>query len=430
MHKAVSDERLRVLAVLVAAITAGLVLDQLPWALAAAGLGLAAHALWRSARLLEWLDGGRKPPPGDTGVHAEIYSLMRRERRNSDQRRRKLLNVLRWYSDSADALPDAAVILDEHHTIVGGNQAARHTLGIDNKRDRGQRVDNLLRDPVLRNLLNDELPEPSIEISSPVNTGDTLRVRLTAYGEGTRLLLAQDISEQIRNHEMRQAFVANVSHELHTPLTVVNGHLELLLEDPALDPDHRDQLEQVAHQSHRMQALVQDLLSLARLESAPRLSEGEAIDVAQIIETEVDTLRHSKHGAEHEISTELERGLSLLGRRTEVESVVHNLLVNALRHTPAGSSVQVQWSLLASGRPALRVRDDGDGIAPEHLPRLTERFYRVDPARSSSLGGTGLGLAIVKHALQRHGGELQVDSQEGVGSDFLALFAAERALRG
>ena len=427
MHKAASDERKRALAVLAMAIVVGLVIEQLAWSLAAAGVGLAVYALWQSTRLLEWLEGGRKPPPANSGLWAEIYSLMRRERRASESRRRKLLNVLRWYSDSADALPDAALILDEHHTIIGSNQAASHALGINNKRDRGQRVDNLLRDPLLLNLLNDELPEPIIEMASPVRQGDTLRLRLTEYGEGTRLLLAQDISEQIRTQEMRQAFVANVSHELHTPLTVVNGHLELLLDDPDIEESQREQLLQVSRQSHRMQALVQDLLALARLESAPALTEGEPVDMARLIEAEVDALHHSDRFPDHQVTTKLDQSLLVHGRQTELESVVHNLLVNAFRYTPAGTSITVEWHTQPTGRPALRVSDTGDGIPAEHLPRLTERFYRVDSARSSDLGGTGLGLAIVKHVLQRHGGELQVDSQEGIGSHFTALFGTERA---
>ena len=427
MHKVAFDERNRALAILAIAIVAGLIIEQLAWSLAAAGIGLAVYAIWQSTRLLEWLDGGRKPPPANSGLWAETYSLLRRERRASESRRRKLLNVLRWYSDSADALPDAALILDEQHTIIGSNQAARHTLGINNKRDRGQRVDNLLRDPLLLNLLNDELPEPTIEMASPVRQGNTLRLRLTEYGEGTRLLLAQDISEQIRTQEMRQTFVANVSHELHTPLTVVNGHLELLLDDPGIEGSQREQLLQVSRQSHRMQALVQDLLSLARLESAPALSEGEPVDMVRLIEAEVDAIQHSDRFPNHQVSTKLDQGLLVHGRQTELESVVHNLLVNAFRYTPAGTSITLEWHKQSTGHPALRVNDTGDGIAAEHLPRLTERFYRVDSARSSDLGSTGLGLAIVKHVLQRHGGELQVESQEGVGSHFTALFGAERA---
>lgn len=427
MHKAASDERTRALSVLAMAIVVGLIVEQLSWSLAAAGVGLAVYALWQSTRLLEWLDGGRKPPPANSGLWAETYSILRRERRASESRRRKLLNVLRWYSDSADALPDAILILDEQHTIIGSNQAATHTLGINNKRDRGQRVDNLLRDPLLLDLLNDELPEPVIEMASPVCQGDTLRLRLTEYGEGTRLLLAQDISEQIRTQKMRQAFVANVSHELHTPLTVVNGHLELLLDDPNVKEPQREQLLQVSRQSHRMQALVQDLLALARLESAPTLTEGEPVDMVQLIEAEIDAIQHSDRFPDHQVTTQLEQSLLVHGRQTELESVVHNLLVNAFRYTPAGTSVTIEWYKQPTGRPALRVNDTGGGIPAEHLPRLTERFYRVDSARSSDLGGTGLGLAIVKHVLQRHGGELQVDSQEGVGSHFTALFSAERA---
>ncbi len=428
MQNAVNDERKRALALLVAALTVGWIIEQLPWVLAATGMAWGAYMLWHGMRLLEWLNGGRKPPPAHSGLWAEIYSQLRRDRRGNESRRRKLLEVLRWYSDSADALPDAALILDQHHSIIGSNQAARHVLGIDNKRDRGQRVDNLLRDPALLMLLNGELPDSTIELPSPINASTTLRLRLAAYGAGSQLLLAQDISEHIRNQEMRQAFVANVSHELHTPLTVINGHLELLLDDPALTQEQLQQLNAVSRQSLRMQDLVRDLLSLARLESAPALTEGQDVAVAELIECSITTLIDAGQFSEHQATVQADRSLLLNGRHTEIESITHNLIGNALRYTPPGSLIAVQWYRQANGRPALKVSDNGPGIPAEHLPRLTERFYRADPSRSRELGGTGLGLAIVKHALQRHGGELLIDSQEGKGSEFLALFSAERAV--
>lgn len=427
MHQTLSSERLRLLAVLAAATLIGLIVGQVAWALAIAGIGLSVHALWHGARLLEWMQGGRKPPPVQSGLWAEIFSQLQRQRRKTEARRRSLMDMLKRYSDLANALPDATLIINEHHSIIGGNHAAKHTLGIDNKRDRGQRVDNLIRDPLLLALLNGELQDPIVDIASPVVAGSTLRLRLTDYGVGSRLLLAHDISEQIHNQEMRQAFVANVSHELQTPLTVVNGHLELMLDDPELSPSLQEQLQQVARQGERMQSIVQDLLALARLESAPTLAEGQLVCMGDLIESEVNALQSSAQFPEHQIVTTLDPGLQLHGQRSELESVCHNLLYNALRHTPAGTVVQVDWSLQPNGRPAFSVQDNGPGISDEHLPHLTERFYRADPSRSSALGGTGLGLSIVKHVLQRHGGELFITSEWGKGSRFEALFSAERA---
>lgn len=429
MTKAFTDERNRLIAIFAVAVVVGLIVEQLPWVLAITGIGLALHASWQGARLLHWQEGGPPPPPAESGLWAEVYSHIRRDRRNNEERRRKLMEVLRWYSASADALPDAALILDQHNTIIGSNQAARLTLGIDNKRDRGQRVDNLLRDPMLLNLLNGELADTKIEMASPVNAAETLRVRVTNYGASSRLLLAQDISEQVRNNQMRQAFVANVSHELHTPLTVVNGHLELLLDDPDLHDDQRNQLLQVSNQSHRMQDLVHDLLSLARLESAPALVEGEQVAMAELVTSETCAMMDSGRFDEHELSVEVDEQLQLMGRRSELISIAHNLISNAQRHTPAGTQIHVQWKLNADGSPALTVSDNGPGIEAEHIPRLTERFYRADAGRCSSTGGTGLGLAIVKHALHHHGGELRINSVVGKGCEFIALFAAERAVR-
>jgi len=430
MRKALIDERNRVIYTLAGAVVVGLIVGQVPWSLAIAGAGLAVYSTWQGLQLLAWQNGGKKPPPSESGLWAEVYSHIRRDRRASDERRRKLMEVLRWYSASADALPDAALILDEHNTIVGSNQAAFRTLGISHKRDRGQRVDNLLRDPLLLSLLNGELAEPKIEMESPVNLGETLRIRLTNYGASSRLLLAQDISEQVRNHNMRQAFVANVSHELHTPLTVVNGHLELLLDDTDLTDDQHDQLLQISSQSHRMQDLVHDLLSLARLESAPTLAEGEQVAVASLVEAESCAIEDSGRFPEHQLTIDLDSKLRVMGRRSEIVSITHNLLVNAQNHTPPGTKVHIEWKLNPEGRPVLTVTDNGPGIDPEHLPRLTERFYRADPGRCSDKGGTGLGLAIVKHCLQHHGGELRINSTPGKGSEFIALFSAERAVYG
>jgi len=420
--------RSRVVAILLIAFVIGTLIGQVAWCIAFASLGLCLHGLWNASRLIEWMNGGRKPPLSHSGVWAQIHSNLRREQRANKERHRKTLDTLRRYSESANALPDAALILDKDNNIIGSNAAARHTLGVNHKRDRGQRVDNLLRDPLIYSLLNNELAEPEIQIPSPVNEGDTLLVRITEYGANTRLFLAQDISEQLRNKDMRQAFVANVSHELLTPLTVVNGHVEMLLDDPDINEEQLAQLLQVAKHSNRMQDLVQDLLALARLESAPPLAAGRPVDMAELIEDETESIHAADRFPEHTLEFSIDKSLVVSGKRSEIQSVAHNLILNALRHTPAGTHVQVTWAKSPNGRPVLSVADNGPGIPEEYIPHLTDRFYRAETGRDSNQAGTGLGLSIVKHALQRHGGELRIDSSVNSGTSFEAFFNAERAL--
>ncbi|MEM7376673.1 MAG: phosphate regulon sensor histidine kinase PhoR [Pseudomonadota bacterium] len=427
MQRAVSFERNRVVGVLAASVVFGGLTGYWGWGLALGGFGLAAHNIWRGHQVARWLAGQGQEPPVYEGLWAFIASEIHRERRQNRTQRREISRLLRRYRDSAEALPDAAVLIDTQRQIQWANRKARELLGIDNVLDRGQRVDNLLRDPAVKPLFSRENPAPEAHSRSPQDNRVQLTLRLSRYGEGA-LLVAQDVSAAMAAQEMRQTFVANASHELRTPLTVVAGHLELLADDPAL-PDHVEQSLQSAHrEANRMLAIVEDLLTLTSLENTQlNDAQSEPIAVAAEVSDLVEATRLARHYRGQTLTLDLDTGLCLRGRKTEVMSVVRNLVNNALRHTEPEDDIRLRWSRDDVGRPTFSVTDTGTGIAAEHLAHLTERFYRVDAGRSRDSGGTGLGLSIVKHIVSRHSGELLIDSEPGRGSTFSARFPATRA---
>ncbi|MEM6988827.1 MAG: ATP-binding protein, partial [Pseudomonadota bacterium] len=316
---------------------------------------------------------------------------------------------------------------DDLRQIQWANRKANTLLGIDGAADRGQRVDNLLRDPAVQRLFQDEDPNAETQTRSPIDERISLTLRLSRYGEGT-LLVAQDVSAIVAAQEMRQTFVANASHELRTPLTVVAGHLELLVDEPDLDPTVEKSLKSAHREANRMLAIVEDLLVLTSLENT-QLSDDQCaqIAVAEEIKELVEATRHAANYEGQGLHLDLDANLRLHGRSTEVMSVVRNFLNNALRYTDPTGEITLHWARDAAGHPTFSVTDNGSGIAEEHLAHLTERFYRVDTGRSRDAGGTGLGLSIVKHILGRHGGDLLIDSSLGSGSTFTARFPSERA---
>ena len=268
-----------------------------------------------------------------------------------------------------------------------------------------------------------------LEIPAPANEANTVLLRIVPYGDGQRLLVARDVSDQKRLESTRRDFVANASHELRTPLTVLRGYLEIMNEDAgesgALAAWQRP-LREMSAQSQRMGRIIDSLLRLARLEAEGMHQRQEAIDIGEMIRQVVDGLK--RHEArDHVFELDLQPGLNLYGRASELESVIANLAANAARYSPAASTIRIAWQAEAGGA-LLSVADNGPGIAPEHIPRLTERFYRVDSGRKASDGGTGLGLAIVKHSLEHHESELIIDSEPGAGSTFSARFPHSRLI--
>ncbi|MFW6093904.1 MAG: phosphate regulon sensor histidine kinase PhoR [Pseudomonadota bacterium] len=353
-----------------------------------------------------------------------LYRSLRAARR----RTARTLEASRGLRVVTDALPDAAVIVDRDGRIEGFNSAARERLQLE-RSDRGANLASLVRHPDFMTLVKGEHAEGLVEFPSPFDDQRRLEARRIPVDGRYALILVRDVTQLNRLLTMRQDFVANVSHELRTPLTVIVGYLESL-EDEDLDPEMvRDLLGKLESPTARMRALVDDLLLLSRLEASalPRPEELQAIDMATLARDCVAEASVLSDGR-HEFRVSADPGLRLLGMTTEMHSAVLNLVTNAVRYSPDGGVVRVGWERLDNGGARLWVSDQGIGIAPEHRERLTERFYRVDLARSRVRGGTGLGLAIVKHVLKRHRSALRVDSEPGKGSTFHCEFPAAQIL--
>ncbi len=387
-------------------------------------LALLASHLRHLYLLGHWLEQGEAPePPRFRGVWDELLALMHRSRREAARREAALADALSRWREAARALPDGVVIL-EGERIAWCNDTARLHLQLDATRDAGTPIAHLVRIPEFTAYLEGGDYARPIELRPPHVEGRLLSLQVVAYGEGQRLLLTRDITQLERLERVRREFVANVSHEMRTPLTVISGFLETLREeqpDPATAGRYIDLMRD---QAQRMQRLVEDLLTLSALESSPPPPMEEAIDMKALIER-LGADARALSGGRHRIEVVAESAAVLFGTEKEITSAFGNLVSNAIRYTPEGGTVRFSWRQTREGA-AFDVEDTGIGIAAEHIPRLTERFYRVDRGRSRESGGTGLGLAIVKHALGRHGATLQVTSTPGKGSRFSAQFSGPR----
>jgi two-component system phosphate regulon sensor histidine kinase PhoR len=378
------------------------------------------------ARLERWL---ADPQPGKvpegTGAWEAVLSALYRFVRSAAGRQSELAEALARFRRMAQALPDGVVLLDAANCIEWCNDNAAAMLELDARADTGRPIANLVRDPAFVEYLAMDDSERPRAVRIPASRGVVLAIRLVPYGEDQTLMLARDVTQAERVEAMRRDFVANVSHELRTPLTVLVGFLETLRELD-LDPQRvRDYLGMMGEQSGRMQRIIDDLLALSVLESAPP-PPMDRVPVAPLLERlRADAAALS--GGRHAVSVQGTPARDLLGAETELASAFGNLVSNAVRYTPPGGSVKLVWRDGAEGA-LFSVEDTGPGIAAEHIPRLTERFYRVDRSRSRETGGTGLGLAIVKHALARHQATLEIESELGRGSRFSARFPPQRTL--
>jgi two-component system phosphate regulon sensor histidine kinase PhoR len=392
-------------------------------------LVLSAYLYWHLRnlfRLYKWLqDGHRFHPPEASGIWGDVFNLIYRSQLRNRKRKKKLTSLIKRFQEATAAMPDATIILDSGGGIEWFNDAARTLLGLQAGRDVGQRIVNLIRSPEFRRFLALGSPEEPMRMVSPVDENAILNFRVVPYGKNRYLLIARDVSQQARLEEMRRDFVANVSHELRTPLTVVNGFLETLLDEVDDYPAHLTRsLSLMEQQAGRMSQIVEDLLLLSRLESGNNNTPRESVAVGAVlkmIEEGVEPLAAEK---KQKLSFEFDGSLMLYGVEKELYSAFSNLVTNAVRYTPEGGSIKVHWFSDERGAH-FEVEDSGMGIAPQHIPRLTERFYRVDVGRSRESGGTGLGLAIVKHVLNRHKGNLRISSILNRGSTFSCDFPSE-----
>lgn len=406
---------------------------------------IAASTLWvlidlqRGSRLLLWLRRGETSAPVKvSGLWGEIADRVRRLVKARELKAADSEARLQEFLAAIQASPNGVVLLDAQNRIEWCNETASEHFAFDPKRDLMQYLANLLRDPRFSSYLASEDHGHEIVMMGPRSTASrpvSLAVRLHGYGEGRKLLLSRDVTALEQAETMRRDFVANVSHEIRTPLTVLSGFVETLQTLPLNEEERTRYLDLMAQQAGRMQTLVSDLLTLSRLEGSPPPGASEWVPVQALMtacEQEgraLSALLTSPYGKKHVLQVQGAQDCELAGSRNELLSAMSNLLNNAVRYTPAGGSIEVKWQVLPDGHAEFSVRDSGLGIAPEHISRLTERFYRVDRSRSRETGGTGLGLAIVKHVAQRHGAELHIKSQPGQGSCFSIIFPAARVRR-
>lgn len=409
-------------------LAVGVLTDSWSWALLAiVGPMLLLHVR-QLIRLVNWLASGKiSELPDASGLWGQafegIYQLKRRNRR----RKKRLAAMVAEFQASTAALPDAAVVINRDDAIVWFNDAAKLLLNFSNQ-DIGQRVGFLLRSPEFNRYLAGGDYEAAVEVLSHVDPAKSLSIRVVPYGNSQRLMIARDVSHLRRLEQTRRDFVANASHELRTPLTVLKGYLDMMAsERDGPLADWNAPIGEMLQQSERMERIITDLLKLASLESVAAEAAEEPVDVAELLaELQVEAGEISRGG--HTLVFQVDDKRPLMGSRTQLYSAFSNLVFNALQYTPEGGEITVRWWVDSQGCH-LSVTDTGIGIADKDLPRLTERFYRVDVARSRSTGGTGLGLAIVKHAVEQNQGHLEIESTMGEGSRFSCHFPVTRLVK-
>ncbi len=419
---------IRLLLFYAVAIGLGVLAGEPWWALGLATAVVAARAYWRLYRVLRFLDWRKQLRTVDgQDLWAALETLIHRRQTENRTRTRRLVRLLRAYRQAATAMPDGALVIHRRDgRLVWFTKAARHLLGLRYPASLGDPLaDVFLAQPRVRDwLAAASTDEPLTDLPSPVDPLVRLSLRLIPYSPTQWLVVVRDVTKLMRLEQVRRDFVANVSHELRTPLTVVHGYLDMI--EPEEHPDLANMVEEMRRQSQRMTQLVEDLLTLSRLEAQDHLPE-EPMAMAPMLVTlrrEAEALSQGRH----QVVVEDAAGVDLVGSTKELHSAFSNLVSNAVRYTPTDGRVLIRFERTPDGGARLAVRDSGYGIPAQHLPRLTERFYRVSTSRSRESGGTGLGLAIVKHVLSLHQGHLHVESEVGKGSTFACVFGPERVV--
>ncbi|UVL64402.1 phosphate regulon sensor histidine kinase PhoR [Pseudomonas sp. B21-032] len=406
-------------------LLAGLISGYYGWSLA---LGLAIYLGWTLKQLLrlhEWLRLHKpdEAPPDGYGLWGEVFDSIYHLQRRDQRVRGRLQAVIDRVQESTAALKDAVIMLDSDGNLEWWNRAAETLLGLKTPQDSGQPVTNLVRHPRFKEYFEQENYLEPLEIPSPINDRMRVQLHITRYGNNEHLMLVRDVTRIHQLEQMRKDFVANVSHELRTPLTVIAGYLETLLDNvEEVNPRWVRALQQMQQQGGRMQTLLNDLLLLAKLEATDYPSDNQPVAVETLLQSIKGDAQALSGQRNQRISLEAQPGIRLKGSEAELRSAFSNLVFNAVKYTQDEGQIRIRWWADEQGAH-LSVQDSGIGIDPKHLPRLTERFYRVDSSRASNTGGTGLGLAIVKHVLLRHRARLEISSVPGHGSTFTCHFA-------
>lgn len=396
-------------------------------AMLVACFGIIAWQIFRLKLLTEWINNPRKNPlPETSGQFYLLHRSISRINTSNSKRKRQLSVLLSQFRKAVGTLPDTIVLIDEHGKIEWANSKASTLLNIHWPDDSGVRFCDLIRHPEVEAYINsvthkDHNIKQGVIINSHHNRDQTLNLKCVRYTDEQRMVIVRDVSRLIHINQMHTDFVANVSHELKTPLTVLRGYVEILQDSHELPEKFIQPLNQMNLQSTRMQLIVSDLLYLAKLEDSETFKTKGAIDVTHLVNTIIESVKPLLDDKNHKLKLAIDNDLTIVGSHTELHSAFSNLMTNAINYTPTGGTIKVRWGT-EGGKAVFSVKDNGLGIAPQHLNRLTERFYRVDNDRSREGGGTGLGLAIVKHVLQRHGGEFEINSRIGKGSEFKCSF--------
>ncbi|WP_238083342.1 MULTISPECIES: phosphate regulon sensor histidine kinase PhoR [Pseudescherichia] len=397
------------------ALVLGAMFGYLPWFLLASVTGLLIWHFWNLLQLSWWLwvDRSMTPPPGHGSWEPLLYGLHQMQLRNK-KRRRELGSLIKRFRSGAESLPDAVVLTTEEGVIFWCNGLAQQLLGLRWPDDNGQNILNLLRYPEFTQYLKQQTFTKPLNLV--LNNGRHLEIRVMPYSEQQLLMVARDVTQMHQLEGARRNFFANVSHELRTPLTVLQGYLEMMQEQTLAGATREKALHTMREQTSRMEGLVKQLLTLSKIEASPIHTPNEVIDVPmmlRVVEREAQTLSQQQQTLEFHVDS----SLKVLGSDEQMRSAISNLVYNAVNHTPPATHIVVSWQRVANG-VEFSVEDNGPGIAAEHIPRLTERFYRVDKARSRQTGGSGLGLAIVKHAVNHHDSRLEITSEPGKGTRF------------
>jgi len=383
-------------------------------------------------RIIAWLDDFKvENVPDVSGWWDDLAAKLFRYLRLHQRQQQALTNALVSFRTAAQALPDGVVTLDSEGHISWCNDTAQDHLGLKLGSDIGQPLINLVRNPNFSKYIRSRSWEQPLIMTAPRSRSKVLSVQLVSYGDQQMLVLSRDVTQVEKLERMRRDFIANVSHELKTPLTVLSGFLETFRDLPLSKEQQTEYLNLMYTQANRMQNLVEDLLALSALESSPNAGEGgEPVDLSGIAQKTGDEAQQLSAG-KHHISVDVEKGLIGFGNSAEIFSAFSNIVTNAVRYTPEKGNITITLrraeNEIGKACAAFMVRDTGIGISAEHIPRLTERFYRVDRSRSRESGGTGLGLAIVKHVVQRHDGELDIQSRPNAGSTFTILMPLAKA---
>jgi len=411
----------------VAALCIGWLEGQLTAILMLFLLAYLARHLYYCVYLLAWLRNQQNELPNGNGIWSEIFHHLRLMRRRHRRRKRRLAKILKRFQQATEALPDATVVLSQEFIIEWFNKAAARLLGLG-KRDIGLRIDNLIRAPEFVEYLEKRQFDQPLSMTAPKNERIRLEIRIVSYATDRYLLVARDVTQLHLLERQRRDFVAHASHELRTPLTVLKGYLETLTDSSeAVIPPYQPMLLRMDEQILRLQYLVDDLLYLSRLETTQEHpSRQRPVEITALVQ---DICEEATHVQENHaiLKMDIDSYPKLMGNDQELRSAFTNLIVNAIKYTPKTGTISVRWHEDGDGG-CLEVTDTGTGIPAEHLPRLTERFYRIPGSDSNNPTGTGLGLAIVKHVLNRHGGRLEIESQVGRGSTFRCHFPPERVI--